>query len=145
MVIVWHEGILHSSAKSIPLTEADDVGRAATQLTNVPCSANRRSNGETMSTLHIAGLVFFFITERRTTHKLVHGYQGRDKQMVLDFIGWSITFVLNLKTSCRKCSCSKTVIDLRPITGYQGGERITGNIESLGWVVLKGIGVNDKL
>ena len=59
--VLLHEGMLHSGAKSIPIIEADEIGKAAPLSPNISSSANERPSGETMLTLHRTDLRFFFI------------------------------------------------------------------------------------
>ena len=45
------------------------------------------------------------------------------------------------------CECKKgaTVIDLRSIKGYQVEEKILGDVDTCGWVVLRGVKVTDSV
>ena len=44
-----------------------------------------------------------------------------------------------------ECKKEATVIDLTPITGYVVGDRILGDLETLGWVVLRGVEVTESI
>ena len=50
---------------------------------------------------------------------------------------------------CKDCKEGAVILDLTRTTGYQTGQTIIGNLESCGWVVLRGVevtdGVNQKM
>ena len=46
---------------------------------------------------------------------------------------------------CHQCLRKQIVIYLRPIIGYQSGEKISGCLKILGWVILRGVGDDEKL
>ena len=45
----------------------------------------------------------------------------------------------------KKCNEGATVLCLTTISGYQAGETILGDLKKRGWVVLRGINVNEEV
>ena len=46
---------------------------------------------------------------------------------------------------CDECGEGATVIDLTSVTRYAVGEKILGDLDTCGWVVMRGVSVNDNM
>ena len=136
MFILWHEGTLHSRAKSRHIAEADDIEQAATLLPNVPSSANERPTGEVMLTLHRTDLKLLFYCWKETSPQLSRR-TSRYRQAYDTSLHRLVNHICPLfeQKSCHQYLKNQTVIDLRPIIGYQSGEKIIGCLKTLGWIV----------
>ena len=149
MMVIWRENLLHSGAKSRNIGDSTTTMEATNLLPSNCCdkeSTVLRSN--TTKTIKVKEDLRFFayvspkpkkggqrLKKRATTADGSRIYRLMDN-LCDDF---------NDVEKCKNCKEGAVILDLTEITGYQTGETIIGNLESCGWVVMRGVEVTDVI
>jgi hypothetical protein len=120
MVVVWHEGVLHSGAKTRSMGFCGESMRSDLRFFSYvwPSKPTGTRNGR--------GRIR--VNDGNNIHRL--------KSNLCD--KWSFD-------DCKDCVEGATVIDLTSVTGYAIGDKILGDLGTCGWVVLRGVSVTDPM
>jgi hypothetical protein len=120
MVVIWHEGLLHSGARTWSMGFRGESIRKDLRFFSYiwPSKPNGTRNGR--------GRIR--VNDGNNIHRL--------KKFICD--KWNTG-------DCKECGEGATVIDLTSVTGYAIVEKILGDLETCGWVVMRGVSVSDPM
>ena len=124
MCLVWHESLYHSGAKSRDTPRYQEDMRFVAYIW--PYLVNQARNRTTGTTDGVARE-----NGEQVYRENIHYYKCGD--------------IYNVETTCVHCNRKETVADLRGISpnSYVPGERIIGDLEELGWMVVRGVRIDE--